>query len=63
LNQVAFAGAGHDPVAAVVLCQPPTVDYSVINGKVVVEQGRLTTVDLMPHLEKHNKIAIEMVRA
>ncbi len=63
LNQVAFAGAGHDPVAAVVLCQPPTVDYSVINGKVVVANGRLTTVDLGPHLEKHNKIAIEMVRA
>lgn len=61
LNQVAFAGANHDPVAAVVLCQPPNVDYSVINGRVIVENGRLTTLDLPPHLERHNQIAINMV--
>ncbi|MCB8926973.1 MAG: 8-oxoguanine deaminase [Ardenticatenaceae bacterium] len=62
LNQVAFAGALHDPVAAVLLCQPPSVDYSVINGKIVVKEGQLTTVDLIPHLEKHNKIAAQMIR-
>jgi 8-oxoguanine deaminase len=62
LNQVAFAGANHDPVAAVVFCQPPNVDYSVINGQVIVENGNLTTVDLGPHLERHNQIAINMVR-
>lgn len=62
LNQVAFAGAVHDPVAAMVLCQPPGVDYSVINGKVVVENGHLTTIDLMPTLERHNQIAMQMVR-
>ncbi|MCP4423390.1 MAG: 8-oxoguanine deaminase [Chloroflexi bacterium] len=62
LNQVAFAGGIHDPVAAVVLCQPPNVDYSVINGKVVVEDGRLTTIDLGPHIQRHNQIAINMVR-
>jgi hypothetical protein len=28
----------------------------------VVKEGQLTTVDLMPHLEKHNKIAAEMIR-
>lgn len=62
LNQVAFAGAIHDPVAAVVLCQPPAVDLSVIDGKVVVRDGRLTTLDLPPILEKHNQIAVNMVR-
>ncbi|MCA9898947.1 MAG: 8-oxoguanine deaminase [Anaerolineales bacterium] len=62
LNQVAFAGALHDPVAAVLLCQPPSVDYSVINGKIVVKEGQLITVDLMPHLEKHNAIAAKMIR-
>jgi cytosine/adenosine deaminase-related metal-dependent hydrolase len=61
LNQVAFAGALHDPVAAVVLCQPPNVDYSVINGRVIVDKGNLTTIDLGPHLERHNQIAIGMV--
>ncbi len=62
LNQVAFAGTVHDPVAAMVLAQPPNVDVSVINGKVVVENGRLTTIDLGPHIERHNRIAINMVR-
>ncbi len=62
LNQVAFAGAIHDPVAAMVLAQPPSVDYSVINGKVVVANGRLTTIDLGPILERHNQIAVNMVR-
>jgi 8-oxoguanine deaminase len=62
LNQVAFAGALHDPVAAAVLCQPPNVDLSVINGRVVVESGRLVTLDLEPILRRHNEIALAMVR-
>ncbi|GAB4277003.1 MAG: 8-oxoguanine deaminase [Candidatus Promineifilaceae bacterium] len=61
LNQIAFAGALHDPVAAVVLCQPPNVDWSVINGKVIVQEGHLTTIDLPPHLERHNAISKAMV--
>ncbi|MCA9921731.1 MAG: 8-oxoguanine deaminase [Anaerolineales bacterium] len=61
LNQLAYAGA-HDPVAAVLYCQPRTVDYSVINGKVVVENGRLTTVDPAPIVRRHREIAVAMVR-
>jgi len=60
LNQIAYAGA-HDPVAAVLYCQPRTVNYSVINGKVVVEQGRLTTVDPNSILQRHRQLAINMV--
>jgi 8-oxoguanine deaminase len=62
LNRVAFAGAWHDPVAALVFCAPPTVDYSVINGRVVVREGQLTTIDLPPLLERHNRLARELVR-
>jgi cytosine/adenosine deaminase-related metal-dependent hydrolase len=62
LNQVAFAGAWHDPVAAAVLCQPPNVDLSVINGRIVVEGGRLVTLDLEPILRRHNEIALAMAR-
>ncbi|UCG26571.1 MAG: 8-oxoguanine deaminase [Chloroflexota bacterium] len=62
LNQVAFAGALHDPVAAVILCQPQNVDLSVINGRVVVGDGRLTTLDLAPVLRRHNEIALAMAR-
>lgn len=62
LNQVAYAGARHDPVAALVFGYPGRVDLSVINGRVVVEDGRLTTVEMEPHLRRHNAIARAMVR-
>jgi cytosine/adenosine deaminase-related metal-dependent hydrolase len=62
LNQVSFAGALHDPVAAAVMCQPPNVDLSVINGRIVVEGGRLVTLDLQPILRRHNQIARAMAR-
>ncbi len=61
LNRVEYAGALHDPVAAIVFCATPRVDLSVINGQVVVEGGHLTTVDVPPVIERHNRIAREMV--
>jgi cytosine/adenosine deaminase-related metal-dependent hydrolase len=62
LNQLAYTGALHDPVAAVIFNQPQNVDWSVIDGKVVVENGRLTTLDLPPHIERHNAISQRMIR-
>ncbi len=57
LDKLAYAGALHDPVAAVLLCAPQSVDWSVIGGKVIVEDGQLLTIDL-PHLvERHNRSA------
>ncbi|MDI6807643.1 MAG: 8-oxoguanine deaminase [Candidatus Eisenbacteria bacterium] len=62
VNRLDFAGALHDPVSALVFCTPPRVDLSVINGKVVVEDGELTTLVLPPVIERHNRIAGEMVQ-
>jgi len=61
LDRVDYAGALHDPMAALVFCTPQRVDLSVIDGKVVVEEGRLLTVDLGPVVERHNRIARELV--
>ncbi len=61
LNRLEYAGALHDPVAAIVFCAPPRVDLSVINGRVVVEDGNLLTLDLPPVIERHNRLAREMV--
>jgi cytosine/adenosine deaminase-related metal-dependent hydrolase len=61
LGRVEYAGALHDPVAALVFCATPRVDLSVIDGRVVVEEGRLLTIDLPPVIERHNRIAREMV--
>jgi len=57
LDRLDYAGALHDPLAALVFCTPQRVDLSVINGRVVVEEGHLQTVDLGPVIERHNRIA------
>nr|WP_315396454.1 8-oxoguanine deaminase [uncultured Duganella sp.] len=60
LDAVGFAGALHDPVAALVFCTPANVACSVINGKVVVRDGRLCTVDLPLLVERHNALALRL---
>jgi cytosine/adenosine deaminase-related metal-dependent hydrolase len=60
LGRLAYAGALHDPVAAVVFCAPQRADYTVINGRFVVKEGELTTVDAGPLVERHNRLAREL---
>jgi 8-oxoguanine deaminase len=55
-------GAVHDPLAALVFCQPPHVDLSVINGHPQVEEGMLINTDLPPLIERHNAIAFALAR-
>jgi len=62
MNDVAFAGALHDPVAALVFCQPGQVDLSIINGRVVVRDGHLQTVDVPVLVEQHNAISRRLIR-
>ncbi|MBN1261337.1 MAG: 8-oxoguanine deaminase [Anaerolineae bacterium] len=63
LDTLGYAGgAVHDPLAATVFCQPQNVDLSVINGRIIVEDGQLATVDLPPLIERHNAIAQKLVR-
>lgn len=62
LDQLGFAGGLHDPVAAVVLCAPAHVNYSIINGRVVVREGQLTGLDLHQQIARHNAYATEIAR-
>ncbi len=62
LDGIGMAGAGYDPIAALVFCQPPQVDLSIVNGKVVVEEGRILTVDLPVLIEEHNKLSRQLIR-
>jgi 8-oxoguanine deaminase len=61
LDRLDYAGALHDPVAALVFCAPLKVDHNYVGGKAVVSQGRLVTLDLEPHIETHNRIAGELI--
>ena len=62
LDTLGFAGGAiHDPLAALVFCQPPNVDLSVINGRVRVQGGQLLGVDLPALVARHNAIARALV--
>lgn len=57
LNRLDYAGALHDPLAALVFCQPRAVDYTVVHGRFIVRKGELQTIDLMRQIELHNQRA------
>jgi len=62
-DTLGMAGAAvHDPLGALLLCQPPNVDVSVIDGRVRVSDGRLLDVDLPALVARHNGIAHALVR-
>ena len=57
LKRLEYAGALHDPLSAVVFCAPQQVDYSVIGGRVIIQDGQLLTLDVPRLVEKHNRAA------
>ena len=61
LNRLEYAGALHDPLAALVFCAPVNVDLSVINGEVVVEGGRIAGLDLGDIIARHNELSRRML--
>jgi 8-oxoguanine deaminase len=63
MNKLDFAGGLHDPVSALVFCQPVKVDYTVVGGKFVVKEGKLVTVDECKLVEQHNKAAKRLLNA
>ncbi|MFT3856746.1 MAG: 8-oxoguanine deaminase [Aquabacterium sp.] len=55
LHSLSMAGAAvHDPVASLMLTQPQHAQWTIVNGKVVVDHGRLTTVNLQALVARHN---------
>ena len=64
LRTLGFAGgAVHDPVGSLMLCASAQAAFTVVNGRVVVRDGRLATVELEPLLEQHNRLAVELAQA
>jgi len=62
LNRLDYAGALHDPVAAVVFCAPVKVDFSYVHAQPVVRQGQLATAELPSVIEAHNRAARRLVQ-
>jgi cytosine/adenosine deaminase-related metal-dependent hydrolase len=64
LRTLPMAGAAvHDPVAALLLCAPAQAAWTVVNGRVVVREGQLATLDAGLLVERHNRLARALVEA
>jgi cytosine/adenosine deaminase-related metal-dependent hydrolase len=62
LSTLGFAGgAVHDPIGSLLLCASPQAAYTVVNGRVVVRQGQLVTLELTPLVQRHNTLARQLV--
>jgi 8-oxoguanine deaminase len=50
-------GADHDPLAALVFCHPATVDFAVVNGRLLVHHGQPRHIDLAGLVTRHRTAA------
>ncbi len=57
LNRLDYTGALHDPLAALLFCQPQRADYTYVHGRRIVDRGELVTIDLHRQIELHNRAA------
>jgi 8-oxoguanine deaminase len=63
LRTLAFAGGAiHDPIGSLMLCASPQAAHTIVNGRLVVKDYQLTTVELAPLIEKHNALAITLAQ-
>lgn len=63
LDTLDYAGALHDPVAATIFAQPVKANYTVVNGKFVIKEGQLVTIDERKLIEKHNVAAKRLLNS
>lgn len=57
LNALPYAGALHDPVAALLFAQFKGVDLNVVHGRIIVQNRQLMTIDTPGLVDKHNRAA------
>ncbi len=62
LNRLAYSGALHDPLAAVLFCAPQLVDISVINGRVRVQEGQIVGLDAADLVARHSAASRRLLR-
>jgi hypothetical protein len=62
-NTVSFAGGSmEDPVASLLFCTPQNANYTVVEGRVIVKDGQMQTLDLPVAIEKLNKVSLALMK-
>ncbi len=62
LETLSYSGA-HDPLGALVLCSPTTVHTLIVNGKIVIQNHELMTVDVKKIVRNHRAISTKLVNS
>ena len=60
-NNVDFSGSDWDPVASLVFCGPGKANYTIINGKIIVSEGQLTTIPMEKLIQEHNTLSHDLI--
>ena len=56
-----FAGAQWDILAGLIFCASGNSNYTIVNGKVIVDQGMLRTMNMTKLLERHNAMTADLM--
>lgn len=61
-KNVGFAGGSiTDPVAALIFCAPQSADNTVVNGRIIVRDGQMLTLDVPKAVEKLNTYSRQLM--
>ncbi len=64
MDRLDYAGALSDPLAAIIFCgSSHHVDMTIVNGRIVLRDGKLTRVDEKAIRDRANSIARQMLEA
>ena len=61
LSAAELTGAGWDPLAALVFCGPLRAAYTVVQGRCVVREGRIATLDITPVIARHRQLVTGLI--
>lgn len=61
LTGIEFAGSLSDPLAAIVHCAADRVDLSMVNGNILVRDGRLVDESVYRLIPRHNEISLRLI--
>ncbi|MBE0411922.1 MAG: 8-oxoguanine deaminase, partial [Anaerolineales bacterium] len=57
IDRLEYAGALHDPVAALIFCAPVQVDFSSVGGNLIVKEGEIQVPNYSSLIMEHNQLA------
>lgn len=60
-KRLEFAGGLHDPIGSLVFCDAKRVDFSMINGEVLIYDGDFTRINIEEVVKKQNEISRKLV--